>query len=141
MSYETQAGTAVYTEAQKRFWDDQALTIADMFESVYDDIVDEMIVTSVKITEDYGYFSGSYPEYCLAEDNSFLVAEIDIRYDFTKDGLIYSYESWTVVDFNGDKYADMDELRERAKLISVRPSEEVSSIISYPQITESRLTA
>lgn len=141
MSYDTQAATAVYTEAQKKFWDDQALTIADCFESVYDDMVDDMVVTSITVKEDSGYYYGQDADYYLAEDNSFLVAMIDIRYDFTKDGLIYSYESYAEIDLNGDVYDDMNRLRTKAKAVAIRPTEQVASHILTQPITESRLTA
>ena len=83
----------------------------------------------------------SFASVCLAEDNSFLVAMIDIRYDFTKDGLIYSYESYAEVDFNGDVYDDMNRLRSKAKAVAIRPTEQVASHILTQPITESRLTA
>lgn len=141
MSYETQAATAVYTEAQKKFWDDQALTIADWFECIYDDMIDDMTVTFVTVKEYSGYDYRKESGYYLDEEKSYLVAAIDIRYDFIKDGLIYSYESWTEADFNGDMCADLDDLRKRAKLVSVLPVSAVASHIIPQSTTELSLTA
>lgn len=140
-SYMTQAGIFLATTAQKEFWDDKALDIADNFECVFDDMVDNMTILKAKVVCHNGSFYGTYPDYALDEDNSFLVAEIEIEYDFTKDGLIYTYQAYAEIDFNDDPLEDMNSLRKKAKLISVKPTSQVSTHILMPTNEPVQLTA
>ncbi|MBW8308058.1 MAG: hypothetical protein K0M45_00190 [Candidatus Paracaedibacteraceae bacterium] len=130
MNYITQASTMICSAAQVNFWNEDALTIADMFESVYDDRVDSMVVKKASVSCHSGCAWGHYLEYQLDENNEFYAAELEFTYEYEKDGLVYTVEAWGELDFNGDIYEDMYRIRATEKIISSRPaSQEANNLL------------